>query len=73
MDIERLSSLADENNRAGTITSYVMISDVEAAFGPVLGYLSEEAFGLKATYWILLLLALQWIFIRTRVSNLANS
>lgn len=66
------SDLAEENNRAGTITSYVMISDIGAAFGPVLGYLSEDAFGLKATYWIaaiiLLLLALQWIFVKTRVT-----
>ena len=67
------SDLAEENSRAGTITSYVMISDVGAAFGPALGYLSEDVFGLKTTYWIaasiLLLLALQWILIRTPVSK----
>jgi len=70
------SDLAEESSRAGTITTYVMISDVGAAFGPVLGYLSEDAFGLKATYWIaasiLLLLALQWLLIRTHVSKLIH-
>jgi len=54
----------------------ILIVNNTAAFGPVLGYLSKEAFGLKATYWIaaliLLLLALQWIILRTRKSKLFN-
>lgn len=68
-----VSDLAEVKSRAVTITAYVMISDVGAAFGPVLGYLSEETFGLQATFWIaaaiLLLLALQWFF----VNNHANT
>jgi len=59
---------AEERSRSKTITSYVMISDIGAAFGPVLGYLSVKSFGLTATYWIaafvLFLLTIQWVTVR---------
>lgn len=63
-----ISDLAEEQSRSVTITSYVMISDIGAAFGPVLGYLSVKSFGLVATYWIsaavLFLLTMQWVRVR---------
>lgn len=59
------SDLADKRLKAATITLYVIISDVGAAFGPVLGYLSEQAFGLANTYLIsaaiLMVLSFLWI------------
>jgi len=62
-----VTDFAEESLRAVTITAYVMVSDIGAAFGPVLGYLSEDAFGLQTTYWIsaavLFFLSLQWIFV----------
>lgn len=61
------SDLADERTKAATVTVYVIVADVGAAFGPTLGYLSEDRFGLSTTYWIsaaiLCLLAVQWMVV----------
>lgn len=60
------SDIAEGRSKTAIITLYVIVSDVGAAFGPVLGYLSERSLGLSATYWIsaaiLFLLCLRWAF-----------
>ncbi|REK76855.1 MFS transporter [Paenibacillus paeoniae] len=67
------SDIAEERLKAATISLYVMISDIGAAFGPVLGYLSVEAFGLSTTYLlsaaILLILSLLWILLKESQST----
>ncbi|MCY9589857.1 MFS transporter [Paenibacillus chitinolyticus] len=71
------SDLAEERLKAATITLYVIISDIGAAFGPVLGYLSEQAFGLVTTYLIsaaiLLVLSLQWILLNVTKKSISRS
>ncbi len=58
------SELASDKSKKATVTLYVIVSDIGAAFGPVLGYLSERSFGLSTTYWIsatiLFLLSIRW-------------
>ncbi|MFC5648026.1 MFS transporter [Paenibacillus solisilvae] len=71
------SDIAEEKSKAATIMLYVIIADVGAAFGPVLGYLSEQSLGLSATYGIsaavLFLLSVQWVFSREKSSDQAQS
>jgi predicted MFS family arabinose efflux permease len=60
------SDITADKVKAATITLYVIVSDVGAAFGPVFGYLSERSLGLSTTYWIsavvLFLLSIRWAF-----------
>jgi MFS family permease len=60
------SDIVTAKMKAATITLYVIVSDIGAAFGPVLGYLSERSLGLSTTYWIsaavLFLLSVRWTF-----------
>nr|WP_276322259.1 MFS transporter [Cohnella luojiensis] len=60
------SDIVADKAKAATITLYLIVSDIGAAFGPVLGYLSERSLGLSTTYWIsaavLFLLSVGWAF-----------
>lgn len=59
-----VSDIATGTTKAVTLTLYVVVVDVGASFGPVLGYLSERFFGLSFTFWlsaaILFLLGVRW-------------
>ncbi|MCR8643253.1 MFS transporter [Paenibacillus sp. N1-5-1-14] len=50
--------------RAFIMTLYVMMADVGASMGPLLGYVSEHFIGISMTYWIsaaiLVMLGLAW-------------
>jgi MFS family permease len=67
-----VSDLTTAANRAITMTLYVIVIDVGSAFGPVIGYLFAQYFGLPMTYWfstaILSVLSLAW-FIATFINN----
>ncbi|MFE5321650.1 MFS transporter [Paenibacillus sp. NPDC056579] len=71
------SDIAEDKFKAATVTLYIMIADVGSAFGPVLGYLSEQSFGLSATYGIsaavLLVLGVQWMFARDKKPDQVQS
>ncbi|WP_373229340.1 MFS transporter [Cohnella sp.] len=60
------SDITSGTSRAATMTLYVIVVDVGASFGPVLGYLSERFIGLTLTFWIsafiLFLLSMGWVF-----------
>jgi MFS family permease len=60
------SDIAFRTSKAKTMTLFVIVADVGASFGPVLGYLSERFLGLSSTFWIaaalLFLLSVRWIW-----------
>jgi MFS family permease len=67
-----VSDLTTAANRAATMTLYVIAIDLGAAFGPVIGYLLAQYFGLPMTYWlstaILLVISTSW-FIATSINK----
>mgnify|MGYP001384029394 CR=1 FL=1 len=65
--------------KAAAVTTFVIVSDIGAAFGPVLGFLAERSFGISTTYTIsttvLFLLSILWgsEWLRTRSNSFVHS
>jgi MFS family permease len=55
-----------KNNKILFMSSYTLVLDLGAAFGPILGFMLEELIGINLLYWIssvlFFLLGLMWIF-----------
>ncbi|WEK55955.1 MAG: MFS transporter [Candidatus Cohnella colombiensis] len=74
-----ITDVIEGKMRTAAVTTFVIVSDIGVAFGPVLGFISERSYGISTTYTIsttvLLLLSILWgiEWLRMRSKSLAYS